>query len=200
MMRSNLALAALAAFTTAFAASVAAEGAFPVEGKMLMGVNFWGSKAGVRMWRADEWDEASIEKDIAALAATGVELMRVFPTWSEFQPIRQEKKFQGAPALILRDGTDEDIYDPLWLDPGAVARFEKFCEIAERHNVRLMVSIVTGWMSGTLFVPRIVENRNLITDPEAVMWEGRFARAFVRRMKDKKAIVAWCIGNESNCT
>ena len=192
-------LAALATFTTAFAAPAAAEVTFPVEGKMLLGVNFWGSKSGIRMWRSDEWDEASIEKDIAALAATGVEMMRVFPTWSEFQPIRQEKKFQGAPALILRDGTDEEIYDPLWLDPGAVARFEKFCEIAERHNVRLMVSIVTGWMSGTLFAPRIVENRNLITDPEAVMWEGRFARAFVRRMKNKKAIVAWCLGNESNC-
>ena len=173
-------LAMLATFTTAFAAPAAAGETFPVEGKMLLGVNFWGSKAGIRMWRADAWDEASIEKDIAALAANGVELMRVFPTWSEFQPIRQEKKFQGAPALILRDGTDEEIYDPLCLDPGAVARFEKFCEIAERHNVRL-------------------ENKNLITDPESVMWEGRFARAFVRRMKDKKAIVAWCLGNESNC-
>ena len=192
-------LAALATFTTAFAAPAAAGETFPVEGKMLLGVNFWGSKAGIRMWCADEWDEASIEKDIAALAANGVELMRVFPTWSEFQPLMQEKKYQGAPALLLRDGGKEEIYDPLWLDPGAVARFEKFCEIAERHNVKLMVSLVTGWMSGTLFAPRIVENRNLITDPEAVMWEGRFARAFVRRMKDKKAIVAWCLGNECNC-
>ena len=99
----------LATFTAAFAAPVAAEETFPVEGKMLVGVNFWGSKSGIRMWRADEWDEASIEKDISALAATGVEMMRVFPTWSEFQPIRQEKKYQGAPALILRDGTDEEI-------------------------------------------------------------------------------------------
>ena len=86
-------LATLAAFTTAFAAPVVAGGTFPVEGKMLVGVNFWGSKSGIRMWRADEWDEASIEKDISALAATGVELMRVFPTWSEFQPLMQEMKY-----------------------------------------------------------------------------------------------------------
>jgi len=189
---------AVAAAVSAFA-GIAAEETFPVEGKMLVGVNYWGSQAGVRMWREDEWDEASIEKDVSALAATGVELMRVFPTWSEFQPLMQEKKYQGAPALLLRDGGKGEIYDPLWLDPGAVARFEKFCEIAERHNVKLMVSLVTGWMSGTLFAPRIVENRNLITDPEAVMWEGRFARAFVRRMKGKKSIVAWCLGNECNC-
>ncbi len=177
----------------------AAEGKFPVEEEMLVGVNYWGSKAGVHMWRADEWDEAAIEKDIAALAATGVELMRVFPTWSEFQPLVRERKYQSAPALVLREGSEEEIFDPLWLDPGAVARFEKFCEIAERHNVKLMVSLVTGWMSGRLFAPRIVENLNPITDPEAVMWEGRFARAFVRRMKEQKAIFAWDLGNECNC-
>ena len=89
-----------------------AEVTFPVEGRMLVGVNYWGSKAGIRMWREDEWDEAEIEKDIAALAANGVELMRVFPTWSEFQPLRQEKKYQGAPALLLREGGKEEIYDP----------------------------------------------------------------------------------------
>ena len=127
-------LAALAMFTSAFAAPVTAGEAFPAEGKMLLGVNFWGSKGGVRMWHADKWDEASIEKDIAALAATGVEMMRVFPTWSEFQPLVMERKYQGAPALVLRDGSDEEIYDPLWLDPGAVRRFEKFCEIAGRYN------------------------------------------------------------------
>ena len=177
----------------------AAEGKFPVEGQMLVGVNYWGSKAGVHMWRANEWDEVAIEKDIASLAAVGVEAMRVFPTWSEFQPLIRERKYLCAPALVMREGSDEEIFDPLWLEPGAVARFEKFCEIAERHNVKLMVSLVTGWMSGRLFVPRIVENLNPIADPEAVMWEGRFARAFVRRMKEQKAIVAWDLGNECNC-
>ena len=166
---------------------------------MLVGVNYWGSKAGVRMWREDEWDEASVEKDIAALAAHGVELMRVFPTWSEFQPLMREKKFQAKHGTILREGTDEEIVDPLWLDPGAMGRFATLCDMAARHGVRLMVSLVTGWMSGRLFAPSIVENMNLITDPEALMWEGRFARAFVRRMRGHPAIIAWDLGNECNC-
>ena len=151
------------------------------------------------MWREDEWDEASVEKDIAALAAHGVELMRVFPTWSEFQPLMREKKFQAKHGTILREGTDEEIVDPLWLDPGAMGRFATLCDMAARHGVRLMVSLVTGWMSGRLFAPRIVENMNLITDPEALMWEGRFARAFVRRMRGHPAIIAWDLGNECNC-
>ena len=172
---------------------------FPPSGRLLVGCNYWGSKAGVHMWRECDWDEAAVEKDIAALAANGVELIRVFPTWSEFQPLVREMKFQGKSGLIMREGTEEEIFDPLWLDPGAMARFGALCDIAERHGVSLLVSLVTGWMSGRLFAPRIVENKNLITDPEAVMWEGRFARAFVRRMKDRKAIVAWDLGNECNC-
>ena len=62
-------LVTLATFHATLAAAVASEATFPVEGKMLVGVNYWGSKAGIRMWRVDAWDEASIEKDIAALAA-----------------------------------------------------------------------------------------------------------------------------------
>ena len=172
---------------------------FPPSGRLLVGCNYWGSKAGVHMWRECDWDEAAVEKDIAALAANGVELIRVFPTWSEFQPLIREMKFQGKSGLVMREGTEEEIFDPLWLDPGAMARFGALCDIAERHGVSLLVSLVTGWMSGRLFAPRIVENKNLIADPEAVMWEGRFARAFVRRMKDRKAIVAWDLGNECNC-
>ena len=172
---------------------------FPSNGHMLVGVNYWGSKAGVRMWRADEWDADSVERDIAALAAHGVEVMRVFPTWGEFQPLARERKFTGMPGMVLRDGTDEPIFDPLWIDEGAARRFDALCDAAARHGVRLMVSLVTGWMSGRLFAPRIVENLNLVADPEAVMWEARFARAFVRRMRHHRAIIAWDLGNECNC-
>lgn len=172
---------------------------FPEEGRLVVGVNYWGSKAGVRMWRAENWDEASIEKDVAALAESGVEMMRVFPTWDAFQPLEQEKKFAGIPGMYMKEGGDRPVYDPLWLDEDAMARFGKFCDIAERHKVRLEVSLITGWMSGRLFVPRMVERLNLVTDPEAIMWEGRFARAFVRRMKHHPAIVAWDLGNECNC-
>ena len=171
----------------------------PFARHMLVGVNYWGSKAGVRMWRSDEWDEASVEQDVAALAATGVEVMRVFPTWCDFQPLVREKAYQGMPGTVLREGTDEEIFDPLWLDPGAMGRFFRLCDFAEKHGVKLMVSLVTGWMSGRLFAPRIVENMNLISDPEAIMWAGRFARAFVRRAKDRDAILAWDLGNECNC-
>lgn len=175
-----------------------ADGLFD-SGGFFVGVNYWGSQAGVHMWRAQDWNAAEIEKDVVALKAAGVEVMRVFPTWSDFQPLVMNHRWSGIPSEHLAEATDHPIYDPLWIDPGALERFRTFCDICRKHDVRLMVSLVTGWMSGRLFLPRMVENLNLVTDPVALMWEGRFVRGFVRKMKDHPAIVAWDLGNECNC-
>ncbi|MBR4611904.1 MAG: hypothetical protein IKO40_04220 [Kiritimatiellae bacterium] len=164
-----------------------------------VGCNYWGSKSGVRMWREDEWDATSIAADLDALAAQGVEMLRVFPTWCDFQPLARCLGYEGIPLGFVREGTDKRIVDPLWLDPGAVSRFRDFAAMAQERGIRLMVSIVTGWMSGRLFAPRMVEGHDLVSDPEAVMWEGRFARAFVRATRDLPAIAAWDLGNEFNC-
>lgn len=168
-------------------------------GEFFIGCNYWGSKNGVHMWNAGRWDPAEIEKDIAALAESGVEVLRIFPTWPDFQPIVRNFKFQRHGAEYLNELTDTPVHDPLWLEPGAVERLKFFCDTAQKHGVKLMVSLVTGWMSGRLFTPRVVENCNLLTDPEAIMWEGRLARALVRTMKYHPAIVAWDLGNECNC-
>lgn len=168
-------------------------------GAMLVGCNYWGSKAGVHMWRTQDWDPQSIDDDLAALETLGVEIIRVFPTWSEFQPLVQNKMCFGQPGEYLIEGSETPVYDPLWIEPEVLKRFRYLCDSAQRHRIKLMVSLVTGWMSGRLFTPRMVEGKNLITDPEALMWEGRFARGFVRKMKDHPAIVAWDLGNECNC-
>ncbi len=80
-----------------------------------------------------------------------------------------------------------------------VRRFRDFCDMAEARGLRLVVGILTGWMSGRLFVPPALERRELLTDPAARMWEVRFVRRFVRETRDRPAIVAWDVGNECNC-
>ena len=167
-------------------------------GGFFVGCNYWGSQHGIRMWRAELWDEKEVEKDIAALAAMGMEVMRVFPTWSEFQPLVHNFAGSCSQRGYLSEIDDSPVYDPLWLEEGAMKRFRFFCDTAHKHGVKLMVSLVTGWMSGRMFLPRALENRNLLSSPEALMLEGRFVRAFVRRMKYHPAIVAWDLGNECN--
>ena len=168
-------------------------------GEFFVGCNYWGSKAGVHMWRKEDWNPREIEKDLAALAAMGVEVMRVFPTWSEFQPITEYRRWGGDVNGVITEGAEQPLATVAGLDADAMKRFRFFCDTARNNNIKLMVSLMTGWMSGRLFFPRALEGKNLITDPDALMWEGRFARAFVREMRYHPAIVAWDLGNECNC-
>ena len=184
-----------------FAASLAAVfGATSIftPGEFFVGCNYWGSQAGIKMWRADRWNAAEAEKDVRALAESGVEVMRTFPTWSEFQPITVNHRGCNSFGGYLSDQTDKPLDTYAGLDPEAMARFRTFCGLARKYDVKLMVSLVTGWMSGRLFYPRVLEGHDLITDSEALMWQVRFVREFVREMKDDPAIVAWDLGNECN--
>ncbi|TVR64930.1 MAG: beta-mannanase, partial [Spirochaetaceae bacterium] len=81
----------------------------------------------------------------------------------------------------------------------AMQRFSYLADSAERHGLRLIVGLVTGWMSGRLFAPPAFERINVLTDPLVRRWTLRFARYFVARMKDKPAIAYWDLGNECNC-
>ena len=84
----TLALAAAAVFAAAIGLSGtehnADSGLFD-EGGFFVGCNYWSGHAGMYMWR--NWNPEYMEKEIAALAENGVEVMRVFPLWPDFQPV-----------------------------------------------------------------------------------------------------------------
>jgi endo-1,4-beta-mannosidase len=168
-------------------------------GSFFVGCNYWASNAGMHMWR--EWDESVVAKDMEDMARDGLEVLRVFPLWSDFQPINLltlagggnaevgfgEKKLPDTEAG--RAGVSEE----------AIERFEIMADNAHKNGLKLIVGLITGWMSGRLFVPPALEQRNLYTDSFALRWQVRFVRYFVKRFKDNPAIVAWNLGNECNC-
>ena len=78
-------------------------------------------------------------------------------------------------------------------------RFGVFADLADQNGLKLMVGLVTGWMSGRLFVPPAVEGLNILTDPRAILWQVRFVRHFVGGFRDHPAVLAWDLGNECNC-
>jgi len=51
-----------------------------------LGCNYWASNAGTDMWI--KFDEKAIRDDLDILTANGVEYMRVFPNWRDFQPVK----------------------------------------------------------------------------------------------------------------
>lgn len=169
---------------------------FPIGGDgFRVGCNYWASHAGMMMWR--NWDAAQVEKDFDALAGNGISLLRVFPLWPDFQPLTAQ--YGGGGQFRAWAQNDGPLANPDCVDEDMVGRFRRLCDMANVRGIKLVVGLLTGWMSGRLFAPSALERRNLLTDPAARMWEVRFVRHFVREMKGHPAITAWDVGNECNC-
>ncbi len=163
-----------------------------------LGANYWASHAGLFMWR--DWRPDQVERDFKALARERVRVLRVFPLWPDFQPIHLLRGGGGAPVEIrhgetplqgegFRHGLDETMLD----------RFAELADLAQQEGLRLIVGLVTGWMSGRRFVPPALEGLNPITDPGSILWQIRFVKEFADRFRDHSAVVAWDLGNECNC-
>ena len=169
------------------------------EGTFTLGCNYWASHAGTAMWR--DWNPEVVRADLANLAAHGLQVLRVFPLWPDFQPIVQLRGGGGAP-MEIRLGEDPLPFDPIGqagVSALMLERFAEFCVLAEKAGLKLIVGLVTGWMSGRLFVPPALEGRDPITDPVSLAWQIKFVRAFVSRLGNQAAVVAWDLGNECNC-
>ena len=165
-------------------------------GGFFIGCNYWAKHAGMYMWR--DWRPDVVEKELAALAARGLTVLRVFPLWSDFQPLAGDCAAGGGyRSFRFRD--NRALPNPAGVDEEMVGRFAWFCDCAERHGLKLIVGLVTGWMSGRQFVPEVFEEKDVLSDPAAVMWQTRFVKHFVGALKGKPAIAAWDLGNECNC-
>ena len=175
--------------------------AFPLRqpGTFTLGCNYWASHAGTRMWT--DWREDVVDADLARLAAAGLQTLRVFPLWSDFQPLTAVRGGHGT-LREMRFGEEplpDDELGHAGVSGLMIERFAIFCALARRHRLGLIVGLITGWMSGRLYMPEALAGRNPITDPLALQWQARFVRAFVTRFRDDAAVWAWDLGNECNC-
>ncbi len=165
-----------------------------------LGCDYWASHAGTEMWR--DWNEEVVRADFKQLSDAGMTALRVFPNWRDFQPLRLLNTFMGFERELRFD--ERTPLPETWPGREGVSelmleRFRRLCEIAEENGLKLIVAIVTGWMSGSIFTPPAFDGRNIIREPLAVEWQLRFVKAFVAALKDEKAIAVWEIGNECNC-
>ena len=168
--------------------------------EFLAGCNYWSSETGIRMWR--EWSEKAVEKDFAAVKASGMNTVRLFPLWSDFQPVSYACGCAGSHVeLVMPDGSPlpEQGLAHWGLSEIMMERFRKTADLARKYDLKLIVGLLTGWMSGALFVPPALTDKNLFTHPDALHLETLFLRGFVSEMKDHPAIIAWEPGNECNC-
>ena len=164
-------------------------------GRFFVGCNYWASHAGMHMWR--DWNGEQVERDFDLLAAHNLTVLRVFPLWPDFQPLTAE--FGGGGGFRGYAQNGGPLKNEAAVDVEMVERFRFMCKAAEKRGLKLVVGLVTGWMSGRMFAPTALERKNLLTDPDARMWQVRYVRHLVRALRDEPAIVAWDLGNECNC-
>jgi beta-galactosidase len=178
--------------------SRAQDRAFTTPGSFMVGCNYWASHAGTHTW--SNWHPEVIEADFKQLSENGIKVLRVFPLWPDFQPIHQIYAGEGKPKYIgFKDG-------PLPLTEAGqngmseeqLQHFKTMADLAEKYKLKLVVGLITGWMSGQLYVPPALEGKNILTDPESLAWQQKFVTTFVGRFKNHKAILAWDFGNECN--
>ena len=173
---------------------------FLPSGKFTLGANYWASKNATKMWR--EWDEGAVEQDLIAMKKAGFTMLRVFPNWSDFQPIveihRTCRETQpGETVMFLSEERRPDTpAGHAGVDERMMERFETFCRLSEKHGFKLIVCIINGQMTFRIIQPPAYEGKNVFTDPYALKWEARFVDYFVRRTRHLPAIAAWEVGDE----
>jgi hypothetical protein len=171
-------------------------------GTFTLGCNYWASHASTAMW--SDWRPEVVERDLAALAAAGLTTLRVFPLWSDFQPLVGAVSGGRLRELLLLTPQGEERLTDTPAGRAGVSdvmleRFAEFAMIARRHRLDIIVGLITGWMSGRTFFPPVLQGRDLLTDPLSLQLQGRFVKVFVERFRDEPAVAAWDLGNECNC-
>ncbi|GAC1301369.1 MAG: hypothetical protein NVSMB19_09410 [Vulcanimicrobiaceae bacterium] len=155
-----------------------------------LGVNYWPRRSAMAMWR--RFDAGEIAEDFARIAGIGLDTVRFFLRWDDFQP-------------------QQDRIDRVMLD-----RLERVVTLASDAGLRTMPTLFCGHMSGANWLPAWSLDRHrphgrfrTITDdaesPYGIgdMYAGPlldaqvlFARAVGARLRGHAGIVAWDLGNE----
>jgi endo-1,4-beta-mannosidase len=155
-----------------------------------LGINYWPRRSALAMWR--RFDAGEIRDDFARIAGLGLDTVRFFLRWDDFQP---------APDSI---------------DPAMLARLQAVADLAAEAGLRTMPTLFCGHMSGVNLLPSWSLDpaaqhgrfRTIAGDAESPYGIGDFysgplleaqlffARAVGERLRAHPAVFAWDLGNE----
>jgi endo-1,4-beta-mannosidase len=92
-----------------------------------LGINYWPRRSAMAMWQ--RFDPGEIREDFARIAGLGLDVVRFFLRWSDFQP------------------------QPDAIDRSLLARLEALADIAAEAGLRAMPTLFCGHMSGVNWLP-----------------------------------------------
>ncbi|MEK6794752.1 MAG: beta-galactosidase trimerization domain-containing protein [Spirochaetota bacterium] len=166
--------------------------------RFLLGVNYWPRNRGPRMW--SEWNEAEIDGEFGEIKAIGMNTVRIFPVWDDFQPLKEVGVGNKWREIVMRhDEMTTSIENPSMIDERMMERFDTVLRLAKKHDLKLIVALMTGWMSGMLFDVAWRKDRNIYAAPFMLKWEMLYCGEFAKRYSGNNTIIGWEYGNEHNC-
>lgn len=137
---------------------------------MRFGVNYVPSKNWWYSWQ--DWDDASISEDLAAIRDLGLDHIRIHCLWPVFQP------------------------NAAFVSPLALGHLVRLHDLADRHGLDVQVTVLDGWLSGFKFYPAWLGDRNMFTDPEVIEAEERLFRAILGAVGAHPRFLGIDLGNE----
>ncbi|MGZ3102868.1 beta-galactosidase trimerization domain-containing protein [Streptomyces sp. H62] len=135
-----------------------------------VGVNYHPSTTGCDYWR--EWDGARIDDDFRRMAAVGVDTVRFFVFWADFEP-------------------EEGVHDPVMTD-----RLRELAGTADRHGLSCLPSLLTVWMNGQRFDPPWRGGRDLWRDADLVERQRAFVHHIATTLRGAPNVLAYDLGDE----
>ena len=140
--------------------------------RFITGVNYWPRNHGVQMWT--EFDREEITDDMRMIARMGMNAVRIFLKWADFQP---------SPEVI---------------DETMVRRFDEFLVMADEAGVRVIPTFFCGHMSGENWDVPWRGGRDPYSDPEMLRAQVRLVRHFAKRYRGDGRILCWDLANEQD--
>jgi endo-1,4-beta-mannosidase len=140
------------------------------------GVNYTPSKNWWYCWL--DWDAKSIAEDLRAIAALGMDHVRIQCLWSIFQP------------------------NINYVSESALLRLRKLLDLADHAGLDVEVTVLDGWLSGYAFYPAWIEpkwqgkRRNIFTDAEIIEAEKLLFGAIATEIGHHPRFLGFDLGNE----
>jgi endo-1,4-beta-mannosidase len=165
------------------------------ENRFRVGINYWPARTAMSWW--SNFDRAEVAADFARIAGCGLDSVRIFLTWEDFQPASKQ--------------VDRDMLE----------RLVCVADLAGELGLAIVPTLFTGHMSGVNWIPawalggsdgddrfRVVSGgrvatarlRNWYTDPTIGAAQALLAAEAATALAGHDAVWVWDLGNEnSNC-
>lgn len=146
-----------------------------LDAPLRFGANYTPSTDWMHSWL--DFTPDDVRRDFAALAALGLDHVRVFPLWTVLQPNR----------TLIRAKAIDDV--------------RAMVDIAAEFGLDASVDVIQGHLSSFDFVPSWLytwHDRNMFTDPSALDGQAQLVERLAGALRDAPNFLGLTLGNETN--